>query len=43
MVNYNKYIRILTTGKKVFSIDIQGIELFSEYLGAIIKIGSDFT
>ena len=42
MASCNAYIRILTTEKKIFSAELQGKEFFSEYLGAVAKIGSDF-
>ncbi len=30
------------TGKEAFSIELQEMEFFSEYLGAIAEIGSEF-
>ncbi len=42
ITSYNTYIKTLVTGKEVFSAKLQGIEFFSEYLGAIAKMKSDF-
>ncbi len=42
MATYNAYIGILATRKEVFSAELQGMEFFSEYLGAVIKMGSGF-
>ena len=42
MASYNNYIETLATEKKAFSVELQGMEFFSEYLGAVAKIGSDF-
>ncbi len=43
MASYNAYIETLAIGKEVFSAELQGIEFFSEYLGAIAEMGNDFT
>ncbi len=42
MASYNAYIGTLGTGKGAFFIELQGMELFSEYLRAVAKMGSDF-
>lgn len=42
MASYNAYIGIFAIKKKIFFVKLQGINLFSEYLGAITEIGSDF-
>ena len=42
MASYNAYIKILETGKEVFFAELQGMEFFSEYLRAVVKVGSDF-
>ncbi len=43
MASYNVYIGTLATRKEVFSAEFQGMEFFSEYLGAVAEMGSDFT
>ncbi len=42
MASYNAYIGTFATEKEAFSTKLQGIEFFSEYLGAVAKMGSDF-
>ncbi len=42
MASYNAYIGTLTTEKEAFSVELQGMEFFSEYLGAVAEMGSDF-
>ena len=42
MASYNIYIGILAIKKELFSIKLQGRVFFSEYLGAVAKIRSDF-
>ncbi len=42
MASYNAYIGTLATGKEVFFAELQGMEFFSEYLGAVAEMGSDF-
>ncbi len=42
MASYNVYIGTLATGKEAFSAELQGMEFFSEYLGAVAEMGSGF-
>ncbi len=40
MTSYNAYIGTFATGKKAFSAELQEIEFFSEYSGAVAEMGS---
>ena len=42
MVSYNVYIGTLATGKETFSAKLQKIKFFSEYLGTVVKMDSNF-
>ncbi len=42
MTSYNIYIGILATRKEAFSAELQGMEFFSEYSGAVAEMGSGF-
>ncbi len=42
MASYNAYIRTFATGKEAFSVELQSIEFFSEYVRAVAKMGSGF-
>ncbi len=42
MASYNAYIGTLATGKEAFFAELQGMEFFSEYLGAVAEMGSGF-
>ncbi len=42
IASYNAYIGILVTRKEAFSAELQGIEFFSEYVGAVTQIRSVF-
>ncbi len=42
MASYNAYIGTLGTEKEAFSVELPGIEFFSEYLGVVAEMGSGF-
>ncbi len=42
MASYNAYIGTLATGKEAFFAELQGMEFFSEYSGAVAEMGSGF-
>ncbi len=42
MACYNAYIGTLATGKETFSAELQEMEFFSEYSGAVAEMGSGF-
>ncbi len=42
IASYNAYIGTLATEKEIFSIELQGMEFFSEYSRAVAEMGSGF-
>ncbi len=42
MASYNAYIGTLATEKEAFSAELQGMEFFSKYSGAVAKVESGF-
>ncbi len=42
MASYNAYIETLATRKEAFSIELQEIKFFSDYLRAVAEMKSDF-
>ncbi len=42
MASYNVYIGTFATIKEAFSAKLQEMEFFSEYLGAVVEMKSDF-
>ncbi len=42
MASYNAYIGTLASGKEAFSAELQGMEFFLEYSGAVAEMGSGF-
>ncbi len=42
MASYNAYLKTFAISMETFSAELQGIQFFSEHLGAVAEMGSDF-